>query len=425
MELALPYAEHLENVILGAAMLHTDALVDAVAALEPRDFYLDSHQRIFRTIVSLHSAGEHVDSSTVRERLAKSKELDSIGGYAYLLSLENGIPYNFNVESYCRVVKDKALARELYAFHNQGQLDASDPSDDTRTLIEQASERLRELLDDQTQDIQHVGEYLVEPEKMFEKLATVSGIDFGYQDLDEMIGGAQPGDLIVIAARPSMGKSALACCMNWNISSRGKTSVLFSLEQKRSSVIRRMLSSAARIDYKLIRDNTLREWDKQLLIGQIQALASLPLYIDDTPSQTATRIRSKCERLRRRVGLDIAFIDQLSHVSMKDCREKEFRLKVGEQTKMFKRMALEMNIPVVVFNQLKRGDDEPKLSDLKESGNIEEDADVVIFPHRPEYYDRNNQSLHGLGQFIVAKNREGATGTIDCTFQGRIMRWGD
>lgn len=431
---AMPASPHMERTVLGACLFDPAAVTDALSSLEPSDFSLDSHQRIFRAILSLHTDGQHIDSSTVRERLAQRRELDSIGGLSYLLDLTLDPPRNFNVESYCRIVKEKSRLRSAITVIYNAYQSAGEHENDVQGFLDRIGADLGELAEDHSgNDILQVGEYLQShgaPETIFERMATPDGIKLGFGQWDELTGGAQRDELIIIAARPSMGKTAWMCTVSQHITvHEGKVAAVFSLEQRKNTIIRRMISSAARIDYQDIRKGNLRQQDRTLLLERRAMLCRAPLYIDDTPGLTVTRIRAKCLRLKRRAGLDIVFVDQLSHVSMADCRERDFRLKVGEQTKMLKRLAQELCVPVVVFNQLKRGESKgdivPRLSDLKESGNIEEDADVVTFLHRPEYYDKHDESLRGKGQMIVAKNREGATATLDCIYQGRILRWED
>lgn len=411
------------------------ALSEALDHINEDQFSLDSHRRIFRAMRHISQAGDVVDLTTLRAELDRRKELSAVGDMPYLYGLTEGLPRRIAIGSYAKIIKNKAMQRDLLLL-SQSTFDAAeDQSLDARTIAERAVEAFREIAENhEDYDLERVGDFLDAqgpPEAMFERMATVDGIKSGFAGLDELLSGFQPEDLIIVAARPSMGKSAWACNVaSWAAIRGGSTTALFVLEQKRQAAIRRMLSSSARIDYKNIRANDLRSQDRQLLIEKRAILQAAPLYIDDNRELTATRIKNKCLRLKSREGLDLVLVDQLSHVSQTDCKQRDFRLRIGEQTKMFKRLAQELKCPVIVFNQLgrdvgKRSDPKPRLEDLKESGNIEEDADVVILLHRPEYYDRTDESLRGKGEMIVAKQREGETKTIHCTYDGRIMRWED
>jgi replicative DNA helicase len=305
-------------------------------------------------------------------------------------------------------------------------------------VLERAIEDLRTIaLDNDTSQMIHVSDVFDRQgsaEEMFENMASKNGVPLGWNQFDEVTdGGVHPGELVVVAARPSMGKTAWACNAARSTSVvRKKVTAFFPLEQPKEAMIRRMLSASACIDYKDIRRNTLRLQDRRVLLEHREILRQAPLYFDDTPGLTVSRIKARCMQLKARHGLDIAFIDQLSKIKGTDVYRKGMQPReiVGAQTEALKLMAQELGIPVVVFNQLSRktGDRKdaiPTLSDLKESGDIEEDADLVCLLHRPEYYDKSDPSLHGIGQMIIAKQREGETKTLNCLYQGRIMRWED
>lgn len=433
----LPSSPHTEVAILGAMLLDPVAVADAVAKLEASDFSLDSHQRVFRAMLSLQADEIPVDYLTVRERLTSRRELDAIGGPSYLAYLSEGIPRNFNIESYVRIVKEKSLLRQLMGIFHESGVQASDPSEDGRTLIDQTIERLRELTDsDPSNDIPQIGAYLEsqgEPEQIFERLATPNGVRFGFNQWDELTGGAQPGELHILAARPSMGKTAWMCNVaNYTAVRSGKRVALFSMEQPRDQIVRRMLASAARINAREIKEGTLRSQDRQLLMERRNLLCQSQLFVDDTPGLTLSKIRAKSRRLKERGGLDLIIVDQLNHVDWADfwVRGMQDHAAYGHVAKTCKRIGQELETPFVLLCQLsrestKRIDPTPRLADLAESGRIEQHADVITFLHRPEYYDRSDESLRGKGQQIVAKNREGATGTLECTYEAAILRWED
>lgn len=436
-EQGLPSSVHVEVVILGAMLLDEVAIMDAADKLEATDFSLDSHQRVYRSIMDMTKAGRAIDYTTVREELSRRKELESIGGPAYLAFLTEGIPRNQNIESYVRIVKDKAILRRAAGIAHGMYVEACDGQEDGLHLVERVIATLHDLGDVKGDgQLERVGTYLSQqgdPEESFTQMATTAGVRLGFSRLDHLTNGLQPKDLIIIGARPSMGKTAFACNIAWNVSvEQGKVVAFFALEQNKQTMIRRMLSSSAQVEYRSILRNTLGPHDKRLLLERRDALSAAPLYIEDASGVTCTRIRSMCMRLKNKIGrLDLVLIDQLSHIPWSDVYEKGLQppMLIGRQSKFLKRMAKELDVPVVVFNQLKRPDGKmdpkPRLSDLKESGSLEEDADVVGFLHRPEYYNKSDETLKGKGLMILAKNREGATDEVDCEYDGTIMRWTD
>lgn len=435
-DLQIPKSEHIEVAVLGAVLLQEDALAHAKDNLTPSHFALDSHQRIFAAIVHLAKTNASVDTNLLRVELVRRREIESVGGFSYLLFLTEGIPRRFNIEAYIRIILDKALARGVMHVADRAVLEASDGQEDAAVVLERTIQELRELADAAPgNDLQRVATILEAqgpPESMVERMATLSGIRIGFEQVDRNTHGLQPKHLIVVAARPSMGKTAWMCKAARHAAViEDKITAVFSLEQDKNTMIRRMLSIESRVQYDDVLTGTLTPHDGRMLMEQREILMRAPLYIEDQHGLTVARIKSKCARLKRTVGLDIVFVDQLSKVSDADIYQKGMQKpeRVGKQTAAFKEMAQELEVPVIVFNQLKRPDSRggnlPQLSDLKESGSLEEDADIVIFLHRPEYYDRTDDNLRGKGQMILAKNREGKTDTFDCTFDGSMMRWED
>lgn len=436
-ERSLPASVHIEVAVLGAMLLTEAAFSEGSDRLVAEEFSLDSHQRIFRNTLHVRQTFGKVDTLLLQDEMEKRGELSSIGGPSYLAFLTEGIPRNYNIEAYVRIVKDKARLRRVMFLANDLQVEASDGMEDPQHLLERALVEIQQLATGGGEPtLQQVGAYLTEqgdPEQAFEQMAALRGVNLGFTRWDHLTNGLQPKDLIVIGARPSMGKTAWAINVAQNVAvKQGLVVALFSLEQSKASLIRRLLSCSAQVNHRSILRNELSRHEKALLIEHREMLAKAPLYIDDTSGMTATRIRSECARLKARLGrLDLVMVDQLSHVPWTDVYEKGLQppMLIGRQSKLLKRMAKDLDTPVVVFNQLKRPDGKtevkPKLSDLKESGSLEEDADVVGFLHRGEYYDKKDESLKGKGLMILAKNREGATGEMDCLYEGTIMRWKD
>jgi len=431
----LPSSVQTEVTILGACILDAVAIREAIEVLSVEDFVLDSHKRIYRVLMDMLAKSEGIDHITVVDALSKRRELDAIGGPAYIAFLTEGIPRRPQISSYVRIVKEKSLLRQLLSIHNDGIVQASDHAEDAQEIIDRTIERLRSLKEeDATGELVSAGQFfdtLGAPEQMFDRIATPAGIDLGFSQLHEATGGPQAGELWIVAARPSMGKTAWMANAAQHCSLLGVHTAVATLEMPNLAILRRMLSSSSRVDYKSIKEKTLDRHERELIIERRALLATATLYLDDKPKPTLARLRDKLGRQKRKVGLDIAFIDQLSKVSRKGLpKGMPKHEQVGELTDGLKLMAQDLEIPMIVFNQLKRPENKrdvqaPTLSDLKESGNIEEDADVVVLLHRPEYYDRAAQELKGKGQMIVAKNREGETKTCHVHYDGRIMRWED
>jgi replicative DNA helicase len=441
---ALPSSVHMEIAILGAMMLDAIALQDALEHLRADDFSLDSHQRVYRAIRGVLAEGLAVDFLSVQDYLTDHKELEAIGGPAYLAHLTEGVPRNLNITTYVFTVKDKARLRAAQSIASSLYSDCGDQSERSADLIGRAITELqilREESDDQ--QLESVGTYLEARDKeetLAERLATTEGINFGFYQADEVIGGAQPNDLIIIAGRPSMGKTAAMLNALWNICVLdGRHAAGFSLEQPKKSAVRRMLSAASRVDHTAMRKGGLRPEDIARIQEREDMLRKSHMYLTDQRGMTVSKIRSKCLKLDREIKLksggrerlEIIFIDQLSKLKATDVYRKGMmgREIIGEQMEALKDLAKELHIPVVLLCQLKRGDkkgdNRPSLVDLKDSGDIEEDADVVLLLHRPEYYDRKEEALKGKGEIIVAKNRDGDTKTCHCSYRANILRWED
>lgn len=441
---AIPSSEYMEVAILGAMMLDVVALQDALEHLRDGDFYLDSHQRIYRAIRGVIAEGLAVDCLSVQDYLRDHHELEAIGGPGYLAFLTEGIPRNLNIETYVFTVRDKARLRAAMLISEQTYRACGDQAERSDAVISKAITDLQILREEtDNQQLESVGSYLESRDKeetLAQRLATVEGINFGFYQVDEVTGGAQPTDLIIIAGRPSMGKTAAMLNALWNIAViDSRHAAGFTLEQPRRSAVRRMLSAASRVDHTAMRKGELRNEDIARIQEREDMLRKAHLYLTDQRGMTVSRIRSKCLKLDRDIKLrskgterlEIIFIDQLSKLKSNDVYRKgmQGREIIGEQMEALKDLAKELNIPVVLLCQLKRGDkkgdNRPILADLKDSGDIEEDADVVIFLHRPEYYDRTDVSLKGKGEMIVAKNRDGETKTCHCTYRANILRWED
>jgi replicative DNA helicase len=430
-----PTSVHAEMTILGAMLVAPESVQDALDLLVAGDFALESHRQIFAAMERLAKLSQPIDIVTITEELMRKKELDSVGGLPYIASLSEGLPRKLSIESYVRIVRDKSRARSLINLAERAAEEASDGQEEAQVVLERAIEDFRELAESQPGvGLQGVGAILDaqgSPESMLERMEAPDGVKTGYGQLDKCTHGFRPKKLIIVAARPSMGKSSWARRAAFHAAVRERKVVAyFPMEEDIETTIRAMLSGEAEVPYDDILSGNLDPHARAKLMEVRERLAEAPLYLDDRRS-TVSQVRSKCMKLKRTVGLDEVVIDQLSSMPNDDVYKKGMPKSewVGEQSKALKRLAKELDVPVIVLNQLKRpekkGGDIPQLSDLKESGSLEEDADVVVFLHRPEYYDRDNEDLRGVGQMIAAKNREGQTDSFHCVFVGSVMLWHD
>jgi replicative DNA helicase len=435
-----PASLHIEVAILGAMLLDGVAISDATAKLRPEDFSLDSHQRVYRSIVDLMAKGHGIDSLTVGEELGRRRELESIGGPAYLAYLTEGIPRNFSIESYVQIVKDKSLLRQLMGIFHDGAIRAADQSEDAVTVLGDVEAQLADVADSAIQRGLAGIKEIVESsfgsiDKLYEQGREITGLRTHYTELDRMTSGLQDSELIIIGARPSMGKTALAINIAQNAAVHdGKVVAVFSLEMSKESLLRRLLASEALVNSRKIQTGFLPKEDKGKLLSALERLMESKLFIDDTPGITLPEMRAKARRLKQQTGqLDLIVIDYLQLMAgTAPSGKKSFENRTQEVSSIsrgLKALAKEMKVPVVAAAQLSRsneqrtGDKKPLLSDLRESGSIEQDADVVAFIHREEYYDRDNEDVKGQADIIIAKQRNGPTGTVKLAYLADYTRF--
>ena len=436
----LPSSIHTEIAILGAMLLDGVAISDATAKLKAEDFSLDSHQRVYKCIVDLMAVGHAVDYTTVRADLERKRELDSIGGPAYLAYLSEGIPRNFNIESYVRIVKDKSLLRQLMSIFHDGATRASDQSEDAISVLGDVEAKLADVADSAIQrGFSGIAEIVASSfgtiDKLYEQGREITGLKTHYIEFDRMTSGLQDSELIIIAARPSMGKTAWAINIAQNAAVHdGKVVAVFSLEMSKESLLRRMLASEALVNSRKIQTGFLPKEDKGKLLAALERLMESKMFIDDTPGINLAEMRAKARRLKQQEGrLDLIVIDYLQLMTGSvGSAQKKFENRTQEVSAVsrgLKALAKEMKVPVVALSQLSRGseqrtgDKKPLLSDLRESGSIEQDADVVAFIHREEYYDRENEDLKGKAEIIIAKQRNGPTGSCHLAYMSDYTRF--
>lgn len=435
-----PASVHAEMTILGGMLVEPVAIVDATMLLKADDFALDSHRRIYTAMLVLAEAGHAVDIVTVSEELRRRKELDSIGGVPYLASLSEGLPRKLSIESYVRIVRDKSLMRQLMEVCDKGMMEAADQSQLALDVLNTVGIRLSEIAEHAVtggfSDITAiVKESFGSIDALYEQGREVTGLATHYIEFDRMTSGLQESELIIIAARPSMGKTAWAINIAENAAVRGdKVVAVFSLEMSKSSLLRRMLASQALVNSKAIQTGMLMRDDRAKLVQGLERLMESKIFIDDTPGITLAEMRAKARRLKQQHGkLDLIVIDYLQLMTgSAGANQKGFENRTQEVSAIsrgLKALAKEMKVPVVALSQLSRaseqrgGDKKPLLSDLRESGSIEQDADVVCFIHREEYYDRENEDVKGKAEIIIAKQRNGPTGSVHLAYMADYTRF--
>jgi replicative DNA helicase len=434
-----PTSVHAEMTILGAMLVEPVAIIDATMLLKTEDFALDSHRKIYAAMLHLVEVGHGVDIVTVTDHLSKKKELNSVGGLPYLASLSEGLPRKLSIESYVRIVRDKSLMRQLLSVCDMGMIEASDQSREALDVLNQVTGRLTEISEHAvTGGLSDIAAIVKDSfgsiDALYEQGREVTGLATHYVEFDRITSGLQDSELIIIAARPSMGKTAWAINIAENAAVLGRKVVaVFSLEMSKSSLLRRMLASQALVSARNIQQGFIGRDDRDKLINGLEKLMESKIFIDDTPGITLAEMRAKARRLKQQQGqLDLIVIDYLQLMTGSNSNVKGFENRTQEVSAIsrgLKALAKEMKVPVLALSQLSRaseqrgGDKKPLLSDLRESGSIEQDADVVCFIHREEYYDRENEDLKGKAEIIIAKQRNGPTGSIQLAYIADFTRF--
>jgi replicative DNA helicase len=434
---SLPANVEAERSILGAILLDNFAYNQAAEHLRAEDFSLDSHRRIYSRMVDLSESSRPIDMITLVEELDRRKELEAIGDVGYISSLLDGVPDRPSIEHYVRIVRDKALLRGLIHAANSAIARASEQADPAEEILNDAEASIFQLSEKRigrgfmgVQEI--VKESFGSVDALLQRGQRITGLETHYADLDEKTSGLQPSDLVIIAARPSMGKTAFALNIAENAAVHdGKVVGVFSLEMSREALLLRMLCSAARVDSHKMRTGSLWREDMEKVVHAMERLATAPLFIDDTPGISLSEMRAKARRLQQsEKRLDMVIVDYLQLMSSSGAKRYENRTQeVSAISRGLKALAKELRVPVVALSQLSRapesrgGDHRPQLADLRESGSIEQDADVVMFIFREEVYKPDDPELDGRAEIIIAKQRNGPTGKINLAFLKRSTRF--
>jgi len=433
LERPLPQNLDAERSILGAILLDNHALNAAIENLKPEDFFLEQHRRVFNQMIALGESQQAIDLVTLTESLHRVGELESSGGAPYLASLADGMPRVSNVEHYARIVREKALLRNLiHATHNiqQRALEGEDGAD---TILDNAESSIFALAEDRVKaglipvkDI--VRDNFERLEKIFREGKSITGVSTGYTELDKLLSGLQPSELLILAARPSQGKTALALNFAENISIRaGMPVAFFSLEMSKESLLQRLVASVAQIDAHKFRTGHLSREDWRRMTEALGTISSAPLWIDDAGSTSVLEIGAKARRLKRDKGLAMVVVDYLQLITGRG-RFNNRQEEVSSISRGLKGLAKELQIPVLVLSQLTRAPEReergPQLSDLRESGAIEQDADVVMFIYRPHWAKMDASSEErDQAEIQVAKQRNGPTDKVRFVFRSRLTRF--
>ena len=427
-----------EQAVLGAIFLNTDALADAMEYVEADDFYKRSHQLLFQAMVDLNNNSEAIDVLTVQNYLSTNNQLDDVGGVAYIAELATSVPTAANAGYYAKIVEEKSMLRRLISTATNIITQANNNDEDVPSLLDSAERQIMDVSERKNRsgfrEIKDVlNEALNDVDRLSQQSEDITGLPTGYREFDKMTAGLQPDNLIILAARPAVGKTAFALNIAQNVATSTDTSVaIFSLEMSAESLVNRMLCAEGSINANHLRTGQLDEGEWQNLIVAMGALSNTSIFIDDTPGIKMAEIRAKCRRLAKEKGnLGLVVIDylQLIEGSNKESRQQE----VSEISRQLKKLAKELGVPILALSQLSRGveqrqDKRPVLSDIRESGSIEQDADIVAFLYRDDYYERGesksddseddeplNQDV-GEVELIIEKNRAGARGTVKLLF---------
>jgi replicative DNA helicase len=435
LERPLPQNIEAERSVLGAILIENHVLNAAIEKLKPEDFFSDAHRRIFSYMIQLGEAQQAIDLVTLSDQLRRKGELEAAGGAAYLAQLVDGVPRVSNLEHYARIIKEKSLLRSLIYTTESIKQTALDAEEDADALLDRAESSIFQIAEDRIRTglvsmkdvVQNNMERL---ERVITEGKQITGLATGYPQLDSLTSGLQPSELIILAARPSVGKTALALNIAENVSQRQQASVaIFSLEMSKESLLMRLLASLARIDAHRFRTGRLGREDWREMTQALAQLSASPMWIDDSGSATVTEIGAKARRLKRDRGLSLVIVDYLQLIAARG-RFSNRNEEVSSITRGLKALAKELKVPVLVLSQLTRAPEReersPQLADLRESGAIEQDADVVFFIHRPNLFKKKGEVTdeeRAQTELKIAKQRNGPVDSIHFVFLGKFTRF--
>ncbi|HET9294896.1 MAG TPA: replicative DNA helicase [Gemmatimonadales bacterium] len=428
-----PWSQEAEQAVLGAMLLDQDAALVASELLEDTMFYREGHRRLFRAMRALVEQRVVIDHVTLREELTRRNELESVGGTEYLGELVDVVPTAANLEYHARIVKDKAILRRLIETSTSIITEAYDGRATASDLLDKAESRIFTISQERgSEGFFRLKEMLWPTMERIEALQrsgkSITGVPSGFVDLDRLTSGFQASELVIVAARPSMGKTALCLNIATHAAVENFGVAIFSLEMSRDQLVQRLITAEGRVDSQRVRQGSLRDSDFTNLARAAGVLQSCPIWIDDTPSITLLEMRSKARRLKAENDIKMVVVDYLQLMRSPEYAENRVQ-EISDISRSLKALARELEVPVVALSQLSRaseqrgGERKPILSDLRDSGAIEQDADLVLFIHRPEYYDRDDEAKKGLAEIMLAKNRNGPTGDVHLRFNREYTRF--
>ena len=428
-----PHDTEAEQAVLGSMLTDVDAVVDAIEILKPEDFYREDNKNIYEAMLNLYGKAEPIDVITVKSELTSMGKFEVVGGLEYLATLPDKVPTTTNAIKYIHIVEEKSILRKLIKTANDLISLGYAQNEDIDVIIEQAEKKIFDIMQGKNQkgytalkDI--LVESFAEIEKLYNQKEAITGIPTGFADLDYKTAGLHKSDLILIAARPAMGKSAFALNIATNAAINAKVPVIiFNLEMSKSQLVNRMLCSEAMVDSNKIRTGKMDEEDWVKLATALGPLSEAPIYIDDTPGITVSEIRAKCRKLKLEKDIGLVVIDYLQLIQGSGKKNASREQEISEISRSLKILAKELDIPVVALSQLsraaeQRADHRPMLSDLRESGAIEQDADIVMFLYRDDYYNPDTEKKN-IAEIILAKHRAGSTGTIELLWLGNYTKF--
>jgi replicative DNA helicase len=435
LEKVLPNNLEAERSILGAILLDDTAVLSVIDNLKPQDFYLESHRRIFEKMLDLANNSQPIDLVTLKEELQRANEVESVGGAAYLASLTDGLPRAMNIEYYAQIVRQKSTLRRLIQISNETMSRSYQDEEPAQEILQHIEKEVFDIANQQfrsgfTSIVPIVSDVFKEIEELSNRKAPVTGLETGFTDLDRILAGLHPSDLIIVAARPGLGKTSFCLNISEHVAIRQHKSVgIFSLEMSKEQLVKRLLCSEARIDAHRINTGFLSKEDWNKLSRASGDFSETKIFIDDTASVTVPELRSKSLRLSMEHGLDLIIVDYLQLMSGSSQRYENRTQEISQISRGLKGLAKELKVPLIAVSQLSRAIEsrtgehrKPQLSDLRESGSIEQDADVVLFIYREDMVHPTEENS-GLAEMIIGKQRNGPTGSVQLAFSKQFTRF--
>ncbi len=427
-----PHSVEAEQSVLGSMILDREAIVTSIEVLREEDFYQQAHSEIYEAVTNIFAKDEPVDLITLSEELRKRNTLESVGGIMYIANLSEGVSTTANIKYYCDIVEEKSTLRRLIKASNEIIAKGYEDEENIENIVETAEKKIFDITQKRNQEgLEPIKSVLLDSFTKIEQLSQnkggITGLTTGFVDLDNKTSGLQKSDLVLVAARPAMGKTAFSLNVVTNAAMQGEASVaFFSLEMSKEQLVQRMMSSESHVELQKIINGDLTEEDWPKLVSSMGPLSQADIFIDDTPGITLRELKAKCRKLKIEKGLDLIMIDYLQLMSGEG-REENRQQEISKISRGLKGLAKEMDCPVVALSQLSRApemrtDHRPILSDLRESGAIEQDADIVMFLYRDEYYHEDSDKKN-IGEIIISKHRNGPTGTVELVFMGQFTKF--